>query len=153
MAASIDSILHYASSSFVVGPRYPVAHMAQSDKEISNDLESWTTFFTNAAIPATQSLAYAQTFVDNRITKEALADLTSEHLRLLGITVLGDILNITRHIKSLSASPPVLPFLGNPGVNEQYKATSASIKLPHITADLTPQQFRKVRTDWNVYKV
>ena len=102
--------------------------MAQLKKDLHN-VESWTKFLKHLAIPEQQSLEYANTFADNRITGETLTDLTAEHLRQLNITALGDILIISRRVKSLSAQPPVLPF------------PAAPIALSSIKLHLLPSSF------------
>ncbi|XP_032942868.1 uncharacterized protein C19orf47 homolog isoform X2 [Catharus ustulatus] len=59
----------------------------------------WLRFFEDAGIPPGPALGYAVAFVDNRIHKNMLLDLTKELMKELGITVVGDIIAILRHAK------------------------------------------------------
>uniref|UniRef100_A0A8U7NYJ6 Uncharacterized protein n=1 Tax=Corvus moneduloides TaxID=1196302 RepID=A0A8U7NYJ6_CORMO len=55
--------------------------------------------FFDAGIPPGPALGYAVAFVDNRIHKNMLLDLTKELMKELGITVVGDVIAILRHAK------------------------------------------------------
>ncbi|XP_058678792.1 uncharacterized protein C19orf47 homolog [Ammospiza caudacuta] len=59
----------------------------------------WLRFFEDAGIPPGPALGYAVAFVDNRIHKNMLLDLTRELMKELGITVVGDVIAILRHAK------------------------------------------------------
>lgn len=118
----------------------------------------WRDFFYKAGIPEKESDEYADTFVANRITELGLSELNSDFLKELGITVIGDILSITRQCQQLTvASRPsssqqsaTSPPTGSPHILPSTKAPTA--QLPHITAQMTLPQFRKLRTDWQVFK-
>ncbi|KAM8986070.1 uncharacterized protein C19orf47 homolog [Ara ararauna] len=59
----------------------------------------WIQFFKEAGIPPGPAISYAVMFVDNRIQKNMLMDLTKELMNELGITVVGDIIAILKHAK------------------------------------------------------
>ncbi|XP_026086770.1 uncharacterized protein C19orf47 homolog [Carassius auratus] len=59
----------------------------------------WIQFFKDAGIPAGLAVNYAVSFVDNRIQKSMLMDLSKEIMMDLGITVIGDIIAILKHAK------------------------------------------------------
>ncbi|XP_040262197.1 uncharacterized protein C19orf47 homolog isoform X2 [Bufo bufo] len=59
----------------------------------------WISFFKEAGIPAGPAVNYAVTFVDNRIQKTMLMDLTKEIINELGITAVGDVIAILKHAK------------------------------------------------------
>uniref|UniRef100_UPI00358FDBBC uncharacterized protein C19orf47 homolog n=1 Tax=Myxine glutinosa TaxID=7769 RepID=UPI00358FDBBC len=59
----------------------------------------WVKFFEGAGIPPGPSANYALTFVDNRIQKSMLLDLTREVLHEMGISVVGDVIAIIKHAK------------------------------------------------------
>uniref|UniRef100_A0A8C3JI02 Uncharacterized protein n=1 Tax=Calidris pygmaea TaxID=425635 RepID=A0A8C3JI02_9CHAR len=70
----------------------------------------WIQFFRDAGIPPGPAVNYAVTFVDNRIQKTMLLDLTKELMKELGITVVGDVIAILKHAKvvyrQVRAPPP-----------------------------------------------
>ena len=51
-------------------------------------------------MPAGPAASYANTFVDNRIHKSMLMDLTKEYLKEMGIGVMGDVIAILKHAKT-----------------------------------------------------
>ncbi|XP_048024962.1 uncharacterized protein C19orf47 homolog isoform X5 [Megalobrama amblycephala] len=59
----------------------------------------WIQFFKDAGIPPGLAVNYAVSFVDNRIQKNMLMDLSKEIMMDLGITVIGDIIAILKHAK------------------------------------------------------
>ena len=65
------------------------------------DMSFWIKFFTDAGIPAGDAANYAVTFTDNRISRAMLTDLTKEYLQDMGIGILGDIISILKHAKSV----------------------------------------------------
>ena len=104
----------------------------------------WTSFFTDAGIPATESAAYAETFSTSRMTELSLPVLDKATLVDIGITVLGDQLAILSRAKLKSAGAP------NQDVRPKPKPPPA--KLPTIEPNMTSPQFRKFLVDWRVYK-
>uniref|UniRef100_A0A665UHC8 DUF5577 domain-containing protein n=1 Tax=Echeneis naucrates TaxID=173247 RepID=A0A665UHC8_ECHNA len=63
--------------------------------------ETWIQFFKDAGIPAGLAVTYAVSFVDNRIQKNMLMDLSKDIMMDLGITVIGDIIAILKHAKQV----------------------------------------------------
>ncbi|XP_045930784.1 uncharacterized protein C19orf47 homolog isoform X4 [Micropterus dolomieu] len=61
----------------------------------------WIQFFKDAGIPAGLAVTYAVSFVDNRIHKNMLMDLSKDIMMDLGITVIGDIIAILKHAKQV----------------------------------------------------
>lgn len=61
----------------------------------------WIQFFKDAGIPAGLAVNYALSFVDNRIQKNMLMDLSKDIMMDLGITVIGDIIAILKHAKQV----------------------------------------------------
>ncbi|XP_078102237.1 uncharacterized protein C19orf47 homolog isoform X2 [Sander vitreus] len=61
----------------------------------------WIQFFKDAGIPTGLAVTYAVSFVDNRIHKNMLMDLSKDIMMDLGITVIGDIIAILKHAKQV----------------------------------------------------
>ncbi|XP_062328508.1 uncharacterized protein C19orf47 homolog isoform X2 [Osmerus eperlanus] len=68
---------------------------------VTTATSEWIQFFIDAGIPAGLAVNYAVSFVDNRIQKNMLMDLSKEIMMDLGITVIGDIIAILKHAKQV----------------------------------------------------
>ncbi|XP_042631058.1 uncharacterized protein C19orf47 homolog isoform X2 [Cyprinus carpio] len=68
-------------------------------KQAKQATSEWIQFFRDAGIPPGLAVNYAVSFVDNRIQKNMLMDLSKEIMMDLGITVIGDIIAILKHAK------------------------------------------------------
>ncbi|XP_037124007.1 uncharacterized protein C19orf47 homolog isoform X3 [Syngnathus acus] len=66
---------------------------------VTTATSEWIQFFKDAGIPAGLAVTYAVSFVDNRIQKNMLMDLSKDIMMDLGITVIGDIIAILKHAK------------------------------------------------------
>ncbi|KAK2894828.1 hypothetical protein QQF64_012222 [Cirrhinus molitorella] len=66
---------------------------------VTTATSEWIQFFKDAGIPPGLAVNYAVSFVDNRIQKNMLMDLSKEIMMDLGITVVGDIIAILKHAK------------------------------------------------------
>ncbi|XP_073981220.1 uncharacterized protein [Rhodnius prolixus] len=63
--------------------------------------ESWLKFFTSAGIPMESSRTYAVTFSKNEIQLDMLSEIKKEYLVDMGITLMGHIIAILRHAKTV----------------------------------------------------
>ena len=117
--------------------------MAQS---IAATKGQWETFFHEANIPEDEAKQYSEIFYTNRMTFNALHELTKEDLSDLGIIVLGDIKNILRKAKASSASSQ------NQTGSSNIFIKAPAAKLPQLNEDMTLPQFRKFKMDWDVFK-
>ena len=119
-------------------------------------VEQWEKFFTAAGIPSAESNTYAATFVTNRIMETTLPILSKDYLIDLGVTIIGDILPIIRHVKSLfqpssEATSTTITSLV-PTIPPESHNKRAPIRPPQITLDMTNQQFCKSKINWGVFK-
>ncbi|XP_037081251.1 uncharacterized protein C19orf47-like [Pollicipes pollicipes] len=67
-----------------------------------SSIKTWLKFFMDASIPAGVATEYAISFSDNRMRLDMLPDLNKDYLRDLNITILGDVIAILKHAKSVS---------------------------------------------------
>ncbi|XP_078671771.1 uncharacterized protein LOC144911570 isoform X4 [Branchiostoma floridae x Branchiostoma belcheri] len=67
-----------------------------------SETSTWIKFFMEAGIPAGPAASYAVTFADNRIQKTMLLDLSKEILNDMGIVVVGDVIAILKHAKTVA---------------------------------------------------
>jgi len=120
--------------------------MAQSTKE------SWEKFLTDAGIPNADATIYAEAFTTNRITNHL--DLTKEVLKDVGITKVGDIIDILKFCKPAehqeTQEDRLPPNNGQHQTHPPSKPPTASV--PQAKPDMTHAEFRKYRIDWNVFK-
>ncbi|KAJ8385046.1 hypothetical protein AAFF_G00195760 [Aldrovandia affinis] len=68
---------------------------------VTTATSEWIQFFKDAGIPPSLAVNYAVSFVDNRIQKNMLMDLSKEIMMDLGISVIGDIIAILKHAKQV----------------------------------------------------
>ncbi|XP_066560136.1 uncharacterized protein C19orf47 homolog isoform X3 [Amia ocellicauda] len=80
---------------------HPAGRSCRSSKmaSVTTATSEWIQFFKDAGIPPGLAVNYAVSFVDNRIQKNMLMDLSKEIMMDLGITVIGDIIAILKHAK------------------------------------------------------
>ncbi|XP_006822438.2 uncharacterized protein C19orf47-like, partial [Saccoglossus kowalevskii] len=63
-------------------------------------MSEWIKFFTGAGIPPGAASTYSLSFIDNRIKRNMLLDLTKEYLKEMGISVMGDVIAILKYARS-----------------------------------------------------
>ena len=73
-------------------------------QSIATTKGQWETFFHEANIPEDEANQHSEIFHTNRMTFNALHELTKEDLSDLGIIVIGEIKNILRKAKASSSS-------------------------------------------------
>ena len=104
--------------------------------------DAWTKFFKTADLEDAQAAKYSKIMVTNRVTRTEYLD-NKEILKELGITSIGDILNIIRNAKKDAKK-------------EEPQATSRQFKPkiepPTIKTEMTKAEFRKFRHDWGIFR-
>ena len=87
---------------------------------------------------AASAKIYALTFSCEEITSNSLHMLDCTMLKELGIKTMGNVFAILKLTKEPSVSPVI-----------HVKPPIA--KFPHLNLEMTPQQLRKSRIDWDVF--
>ena len=101
------------------------------------ETEDWENYFLRAGISADSAKGYAATFVREKLRKENLQMMDRAMLRELGITTMGEALSILEQAKKPST--------------QAIYAKAPAAKPPQLHFEMTPQQFRKFRIDWEVF--
>ena len=117
--------------------------------------EEWTNFIIAAGFQPEDSATYATAFIENQLTKSSLPALTKEYLKDLGITIIGDIITILKHITTYIShqhSPTGSVKETNPSNPRETIVKSTNISPPKLESQMTHPRFRKFKVDWNVYK-
>ena len=96
-----------------------------------NNTFSWTTFFMEAGIPKPAAKVYATKFTTNRIQIRTLPDLTKEHLKEMGICVIGDVIAILKHSKDFKQLPPANK-LSNSGKRRTTTMDAKENQRPYV---------------------
>ncbi|CAH8531358.1 unnamed protein product [Dicrocoelium dendriticum] len=101
------------------------------------DLSDWIEFFASAGVPANVRKTYAQIFVDHRITDAVVADLDKDHLKDMGIVVVGDVIAILKRCKKVGHEDPstVVPTVTSttPRLEKQLDSSSPFNSTPLAT--------------------
>ena len=98
----------------------------------------WESTFIEAGIYASSAKIYAQIFSSKEITRDSQHFLDCIMLKELSMKTMGDVLTILELTKA-------------PSVSMATHVKPPTAKLPQLYLEMTPQQFRKSRIDWDVF--
>ena len=84
------------------------------------------------------SYTYATAFVNNRLTESSLPELTKEYLKDLGITIIGDIITILKHITTHLQDMNLSTSTNNATITQPRETVvKTNIPPPQLHADMT----------------
>ena len=113
------------------------------------DEKAWTTVLTEAGIEEESAKGYASLFAKERLSCDLLGDLDRSMLKELGVDRLGDALTILK-IGKKKVEVPDVKKTSEPTTLHVY-AKPPTAKPPEANCNMTHQEFRKFRIDWEVY--
>ena len=109
------------------------------------DSREWEAILIQAGIQPQSAQVFANAFEANKFSRDTLSMLDRDMLRELGVNVLGEALAIIK----LGSTTPVT---NAPCSTVRQQASSVpSAKPPKLSLDMTQQQFRKFRIDWDIF--
>ena len=101
----------------------------------------WKDVLTKAGISPESATIYADTLAEAKISMLNIDMIDKQTLNDMGITIIGDVLSILKLGKNGTGSQS----------NSQPAVNLPSIKAPRLHAEMTSQQFRKFRVDWDLF--
>ena len=96
--------------------------------------DDWERFFIEVDISTDSAKTHATKFADEKLTIESLQMLDRSMLKEQGVTLMGEALYI---LKQATAQSTCIQAL--------------AAKTPNLNIEMTPQQFRKFRINWDVF--
>ena len=99
--------------------------------------DDWECFLIEAGISTYSAKTHATKFADEKLTIESLQMLDRTMLKEQGVTLMGEALCILKQAKEATAQSTCIQVL--------------AAKPPNLNIEMTPQQFRKFRIDWDVF--
>ena len=111
------------------------------------DATQWEHILLEAGIQSKSAKTYAKTFEINKISKDILSMLDRTTLEELGIDTLGEALTILK----LGTTVPETATTTNVVNTRQQTSSLSSAKPPKLSLDMTQQQFRKFKIDWDIF--
>ena len=99
--------------------------------------DDWESFFIEAGISTGSAKTHATKSADEKQTRESLQMLDWSMLKELGVTLMEEALCILKQVKEAT-------------FQTTYTQAPAA-KFPKLNLEMTPQQFREFRIDWDVF--
>ena len=99
--------------------------------------DDWERFFIEAGISTDSAKIHATKFADEKLTIESLQMLDRSMLKELGVILMGEARCILKQAKKVTA--------------KSTRTQALAAKPPNLNIEMTPQQFRKFRIDWDVF--
>ena len=99
----------------------------------------WETTLIRVGIEKKSAKDYAKLLDDNGINNDNIDMLNRELLKEIGITIMGHQISILKLGKK------------NESPSHQATASVASARAPRLRTEMTEQQFRKFKIDWQCF--
>ena len=99
--------------------------------------DDWECFFIEVGISIDSAKTYVTKFADEKLTIKRLQMLDRSMLKELGVTLMGEAMCILKQAKEATA--------------QSTRIQALAAKPPNLNIEMTPQQFRKFRIDWDVF--
>ncbi|CAH8841445.1 unnamed protein product [Trichobilharzia szidati] len=106
------------------------------------NLGEWIEFFEAAGVPPKVRETYAAIFVEHRINHTVLADLDKDHLKDMGITVIGDIISILKQCKKMRHEVSVAPVPVVTSTTSKDSSSEDKKPLPKDVISVVPARRR-----------
>jgi hypothetical protein len=111
--------------------------------------KDWEDWLSNLPFTDAEKSKYAQYFHDAQMTEDDLTELSHELLVEIHITIPGHRTKILRKAKGVTSHESQNLDVPASSSNRHIKS---DVKLPQITKNCSPSQFRKLLIDWSIYK-
>ena len=103
--------------------------------------DDWQKLLIEYGISAESAKIYAETFSKEKLTPDILSMMDREMLKELGVSTMGEVLTILKYAKLQPKQQATV---------DCYTKAPA-VKPPVLHAEMTSQQFRKFKIDWDVF--
>ena len=97
------------------------------------DAHQWERFLIKAGIQQESANSHAKTFAENKLSQD------------LGVSVLGEVLTILKQGTNTN------DIAATPTITRQQVSSIPSAKPPRLSLDMSQQQFRKCKIDWDIF--
>ncbi|XP_061575399.1 uncharacterized protein C19orf47 homolog isoform X4 [Cololabis saira] len=118
---------------------------------VTTATSEWIQFFKDAGIPAGLAVTYAVSFVDNRIQKNMLMDLSKDIMMDLGITVIGDIIAILKHGKQVYRQD--MCKMATEAISSGQTSVQAELRRTANTQDIEEQLIAMIQERAPLYDI
>ena len=102
-------------------------------------IENWATWLSDIILDEELNKQYATIMVESDFTEDVLSELSHELLLEMNIVKPGHRAKILKKAKTTE-------------VSTSTKMVKSDVKLPSISKNCSPSQFRKFLIDWDIYK-
>ena len=99
-------------------------------------------FLVEAGIQPESAKIHAKTFADNKLSRDSLSMLDKPTLKDLGVSILGEALTILKQGTNTNETA---------ATSTRQLSSVPSARPPTLSLDMSQQQFRKFKIDWDIF--